>query len=160
MISNLIYLRPLEVSDLKKLIKWRKDQKVWRFTLGRKKSKYLFKDELRWYEKVKKKRLNFAIIFAKSNTYIGNVYLTKITKNKASYEIFIGDKKYWGKGLGTIASKISILYAKLYFKSKELNLKVHKDNISALKMYKKSGFKIVSKLNNNLIFMKLKISTK
>ena len=55
MISNLIYLRPLEVSDLKKLIKWRKDQKVWRFTLGRKKSKYLFKDELRWYEKVKKK---------------------------------------------------------------------------------------------------------
>ena len=82
MISNLIYLRPLEVSDLKKLIKWRKDQKVWRFTLGRKKSKYLFKDELRWYEKVSKKRLNFAIIFAKSNTYIGNVYLTKIKTGK------------------------------------------------------------------------------
>ena len=39
-----------------------KDQKVWRFTLGRKKSKYLFKDELRWYKKVSKKRLNFAII--------------------------------------------------------------------------------------------------
>ena len=88
------------------------------------------------------------------------MYLTKITKNRASYEIFIGDKKFWGKGLGTIASKISVLYAKLYFKSKELNLKVHEDNISALKMYKKSGFKIASKLNNNLILMKLKISTK
>ena len=55
MISNLIYLRPLEVSDLKKLIKWRKDQKIWRFTLGHKKSKYSFKDELKWYKKVKKK---------------------------------------------------------------------------------------------------------
>ena len=160
MISNLIYLRPLEVSDLKKLIKWRKDQKIWRFTLGHKKSKYSFKDELKWYKKVKKKRLNFAIIFAKSNTYIGNVYLTKITKNKAYYEIFIGEKKFWGKGLGTIASKISVLNAKLYFKSKELSLKVHEDNISAVKMYKKSGFKIISKLNNNTILMRLKISIK
>ena len=110
-------------------------------------SKQIKIEELRDYIK---KRIDdpnciFLGIFLSSNqTHIGNIKLEPIDfKLKiATLGILIGDKEYWGKGLATEALKMVIKYSFAKLKLKEINLGVYKNNIGAIKAYKKSGFYI------------------
>ncbi len=81
---------------------------------------------------------------------IGACGLKNIENEKAEYWGYIGEKKYWGKGLGkeiltnminlAIKEKISSLY-----------LKVEKNNYRAIKLYEKFGF--VNKLEEDNYFI-------
>lgn len=95
-----------------------------------------------------KRRLNnknsfFFSIHSKSGKHIGNFYLHDINhKEKTSYMgIMIGEKKWRGKNAGY--EIISAIINKKLKKNKIRNLflGVLNDNINAIKLYKKIGFK-------------------
>jgi len=85
----------------------------------------------------------FVGIFDKTNDiHIGNIKLEPIDwrKKKAIFGILIGNKNYWGQGIGTEATQLIVHYAfdKLGFE--EIELGVIAENKRAIRSYEKAGF--------------------
>ena len=104
-------------------------------------------DELKQYIKDKNENPNclFLGIFLKENNkHIGNIKLEPIEfdDKMATMGILIGGKDYWGKGIGTEATKLLVNYAFNSLHLKEINLGVISENKAAIKVYKKAGFQI------------------
>ncbi len=70
---------------------------------------------------------------------IGACGLKKITSDDAEYWGYIGEKEYWGRGLGKEILKYSIKKAR-EFKLSSIYLYVIKTNLRAIKLYEKFGF--------------------
>jgi len=151
-----IYLRPLEIKDAEISYKWRNNPKVWELT-GSKPNKVVTLDiEREWIEKVlpRNNEKRYAICIRSNGEYIGNVQLTDIKNGEAEFHIFIGETKYWGKGIGKNATyeMIRIGFCELHLKKIYLN--VNEQNFAAIKAYEKSGF--VAKGNiNGQIYMEI-----
>jgi len=86
----------------------------------------------------------WAICLKETEKHLGNIKIDPIDKNTLSgeYGIMIGDRNVWGKGIGTEASKIVIDYCFKILNLNQINLGVKKNNIKAINMYEKLGFKI------------------
>jgi RimJ/RimL family protein N-acetyltransferase len=67
----------------------------------------------------------------------------------AEFHIFIGERKYWGKG---IATKATTLMVEEGFRNgiKEIYLYVKKENQQAIAVYLKCGFQIVGDDGDNI----------
>jgi len=88
-----------------------------------------------------KNRHDFIIKF--NNELIGHVAVHK-KLNRKFFEVYIaiGEKKYWGQGIGTIVmKKISRWFFRNYPKEKILQLEVLTTNPRAIRCYEKTGFK-------------------
>lgn len=95
-------------------------------------------------------------IFTSLGKFIGTVKLDPIdfTQGTAWLGIMIGDTSERGKGLGLLVLEQVSQYA-LSCNLNELFLGVDKRNIAAVKLYKKSGFNIVSEDEKSLIMRKI-----
>lgn len=141
MISD-IYIRPLREEDSQISYRWRNDPEVWEYT-GSKPDKEITLDiEKEWVKSVLPRtgEKRFAICLKVTDEYIGNVQLTGINSYEAEFHIFIGEKKYWGKGFGTIATKLIVEYAFEELKLQCVYLLVKKQNAAAIRSYEKAGF--------------------
>jgi len=90
-----------------------------------------------------KKRHDF-IIYLESQP-IGHLAVQKKPRRRF-YEVYIaiGEKKFWGKGIGTITmKKVCQWFAKYYPKQRILSLEVLPKNLRAIRCYQKVGFKII-----------------
>ena len=78
-----------------------------------------------------------------NETHIGNIKFEPININKAStLGILIGEKNWRGKGVfSEILSKLELLL-KCNYGVRKINLGVEKNNLHAIHVYKKNGFKI------------------
>ncbi len=85
-----------------------------------------------------------AICVGDDARYIGNVQLTNISQGKAVFHIFIGEKQFWGKGIGKVATQLMIKYAKDVLGLEELSLVVLMNNKAAIRIYNAVGFVEVS----------------
>ncbi|SER18725.1 GNAT family N-acetyltransferase [Pedobacter rhizosphaerae] len=144
---NQIYLRPLELKDADVSYKWRNDPDVWTYTKFVLKNQITPDVERQWLSNkinlANEKR--FAICLKDSNTYIGNIQLINIDEESAEFHLFIGDKAYWGKGIGYQASVMVLKYAFYNLHLKSIFLEVHADNAAAYSIYRKVGFETISK---------------
>lgn len=112
-------------------------------------------EDLRKYivEKIESKTaLFFGIFFADNSLHIGNVKLEPIDwENKsATMGILIGDKGYWGRGIGTEAVELVVKCAFEKLGLSEVELGVISSHEKAIKMYKKCGFE-VQRVEKNVI---------
>lgn len=140
-----IYLRPLVYEDAMVSYKWRNNPKIWEFT-GKRPDKIITYDiEAVWIEEVLKRdnEKRFAICIKENNEYIGNVQLTNISNSDAEFHIFIGEEKYWGKGIASEATRQILHIAKADLNLNEIYLFVNKKNVNAISVYLKNGFIIV-----------------
>lgn len=80
-----------------------------------------------------------------------------INKGLASFHIFIGEKKLWGKGIGQQATKLILKYAFSELGLEGILLEVNESNISACKIYKRMGFVSVG-TNEASGFIKMKLT--
>jgi len=149
-----IYLRKLEINDALISYRWRNNPKIWALTGNRPDRVITPEIELDWIKKVLSRNNEYrcAICIEGTDEYIGNVQLTNINNGCAEFHIFIGEEKYWGKGIGTVATKQMI---KIGFEKLELNeiyLFVHKLNIPAIKVYLNCGF-VIEQSDGNQIKM-------
>ena len=109
-------------------------------------------EQTNWYNNLefKKDYLIWGVQFAE--TKIGVCGLKKITKHDCEYWGYIGEKTYWGKGIGRIMMEI------LEFRARDMQLQsiwlqVLNDNLRAINLYKKLG-STTEKQIGNLIFMR------
>lgn len=140
-----VELRPLEIKDAYTSVKWRNDKDVFKYTGNVYDHEITIESELEWIQKViaKKDDCRFAIIA--DGKYVGNIYLTDIhPDDKGTYHIFIGDKDYWGKGVASAASRLIIGYGFNTLNLKTIELRVKPENISAVYLYEKLGFKYLN----------------
>ena len=100
-------------------------------------------DQLRWFKKIKNSKDYKIWVIYFDGVPIGVFGVKNIINNEGEYWGFIGEKKYWGKGIGKWMIDESIYYCKK-MDLKKVYLKVLKSNIRAMNLYKKKGFIIVS----------------
>ena len=128
----------------KKYLKWLKDPEVIKYTDQKNK-----KITLNTIKKFLKKTLEskdsyiFKILYKKN--HIGNIKIGPIDflKKTAPIGYIIGEKKYWNKGLATLAIKKTVELGKKYLKLKSIYSKVNKFNIGSCKALEKNNFKLV-----------------
>jgi diamine N-acetyltransferase len=140
-----IQFRELSRADLPTLNMWRNDPSVIQF-LG---SNFLFiapEIDAKWYDNYLNNRQNavrLAIIDSENgDAFIGTVQLTSIHQinRNAEFSIMIGDKNYWSKGVGLIATKTIIEHGFKDLNLHRIYLTVLVDNKRAIRLYEKIGF--------------------
>ena len=89
---------------------------------------------------------------------VGAVGIKHIDKDKATGEYwgYIGEKQYWGKGIGKemIRKILELAYSSL--KLRKIYLKVLNDNFRAISLYDKIGFKKIG-TDENYILMEIEL---
>lgn len=139
-----VYIRPLVLEDAQTSYLWRNDPQVWTFTKFKPTQRITPKMEAAWLQDNLNRpdQVRFAICLKELDTYIGNIQLLDIKHDRAELHLFIGNKLYWGKGIGYQATMLILRYAFFYRKLESLYLRVHPANIPALSVYEKAGFEI------------------
>ncbi|MDA8443400.1 MAG: GNAT family protein [Peptococcaceae bacterium] len=101
-------------------------------------------EEEKWFENISayNDTYNFAIETLQGGKYIGGCGINNVDwKNSvATVGIFIGDKGFWGKGLGTDAMQILLKFIFEQMNLNKVKLLVYSFNPRAIKCYEKCGF--------------------
>lgn len=111
-------------------------------------------EQNKWFKEIRKQNDYLIWGIVADKTPIGVCGLKKITGNDCEYWGYIGEKKYWGKGLGVQMMVLMENEAR----EKELKsiwLQVNKSNIRATKLYEKMGYKVEDISNSKLIMRKI-----
>jgi RimJ/RimL family protein N-acetyltransferase len=144
-IGKQIYLKKLSVKNAsEKYASWLNDKEVNKFLQTRETTV----SELKKYIKKHLDDPNslFLGIFDKNNdVHIGNVKLEPIDwqRGRAIFGILVGDKNYWGKGVGTEVTRLVVDYGFNKLGLFEMELGVVANNVRAVHVYEKVGFKPV-----------------
>lgn len=149
--TDRLILKPLNKNFLtQEYVHWMNDRKVNNYLESG--GDYTIEKLNNYLEEVERNPKYFwAISLKKTNKHIGNIKIDPIDLNNFSgeYGIMIGDRKAWGKGIAKEASEKIINYCFTSLDLKKINLGVNKNNLMAIRLYKKLGFNIdnSSKLN-------------
>lgn len=84
------------------------------------------------------------IVENEERTVIGHVGL-EIKNKTAEYNVVIGNKKFIGKGYGSLINKKVLSKAFKQYNLDKVFLKVRPENLRAIKSYENAGFKKVCK---------------
>jgi diamine N-acetyltransferase len=149
-----VTLERLEAKHAHTSHQWRNDAEVWKYTFNRPDKFITLQDELAWIQSIAKRtnEARFAILV--DDVYVGNIYLTNIEKDQCFYGIFIGEKSYWGKGVGQAATLEIFRIAKEDYHLKYIFLRVKKENIGGKKLYDKLGYVLVEELGDHYLMKK------
>lgn len=149
-----IHLRPLERTDLiETYVGWLNDPEVTRYTeTGT--FPTTAQDLERFHQEVtgSKSQVILAIIHTQSGRHIGNVKLGPIhwVYRSATFGILIGDKKFWGKGIGVEATRLMVEYGFYRLNLHRIDLGVYAEHESAVHAYEKVGFKVEGRLREDV----------
>jgi [ribosomal protein S5]-alanine N-acetyltransferase len=149
-----VYLRPLERTDLNQnYLSWLNDPEVTRFMEAG-----LFptttQDLERYFQSVtgSREQVAFAIVHKKSGRHIGNAKLGPIhwIHRGATFGILIGDKKFWGHGVGEDATRLTVECGFYKLNLRRIDLGVFAEHKSAVRCYEKVGFKVEGRFREEL----------
>ncbi|MCL5666249.1 MAG: GNAT family N-acetyltransferase [Patescibacteria group bacterium] len=138
-----VTLRPIRLSDAGRFVKWLNNPEIHKFLQTRRHLTLGF--ERKWIKDSLKKgssRIGLAIE-TKDGVHIGSVSLESINNDhrRATFGIFIGEKKYWNQGLGSEAARLVIDYGFKKLKLYRIELGVLEYNPRAKRVYKRLGFR-------------------
>lgn len=135
-----VQIRQLRVEDAYTSVAWRNDKIVFKYTGNTYEQGVTIESELRWIREVINHRDEYRCAIIADGVYVGNIYLTNITALSAAYHIFIGERNYWGKGVGKKASVLILNYAFGILRLEKVTLNVNEKNVSAIRLYESLGF--------------------
>ncbi len=140
-----VIIRPLVENDAAISYRWRNDKEVFQYT-GANYQNYIDEPcERNWLARVIKNTNEYRCAIEVDGVYVGNIYLTDIDGVSAEYQIFIGEKSYWGQGIATEASRQIIRYAFEELNLAKVYLNVKPQNSRAIRLYKRLGFEEVER---------------
>jgi RimJ/RimL family protein N-acetyltransferase len=140
-----IRFRAPEKTDIPQYVEWLNDPEVIRglmmpHPMGR-------EDENIWFETMLKRPLEehpmvIEVKESKGWQMVGNVGFHQLDWLSANAElgIFIGNKTYWDKGVGTEAIKLMLEHGFNNLNLHRIWLRVHATNLRAIRCYEKAGF--------------------
>lgn len=140
-------LRAVEREDIPRFVRWVNDPEVRQFLLMHRQLSRA--QEERWFEEQLSRadELILAIEVWEGEEWvlIGNLGLRRVDlKNRtATLGIVIGEKDFWGKGLGWEALRVLLRYALLELGLHRVELETFSFNVRALRRYESVGFKRV-----------------
>jgi len=145
LIGKNCYLSPIDLNDAEKFTEWLNDLELIE-NLSEYHSIFNVETEKAFLETISKTH-NYSIIDITNDTVIGVCGFLDIdnVQQTAEVGIFIGEKKYWGKGYGTEALSLLIDYGFKAINLHNIFLRVYSYNERAIKSYEKIGFKIIGK---------------
>jgi len=153
--GKLINLRPLSLKDAPNFCKWFEDPEVSMFISLRGRGAPSLKQEKEWIKNNFKTKDNaYFCIETKDHEHIGSVSLMHIDSmhKSAEFGISIGNKRYWGQGMGTEATKMMLDYGFKKLKLHRIGLQVIAYNFRAQRTYQKSGFVYEGRLRDKMYF--------
>lgn len=138
-------LRELEQKDLDTINKWRNNKELIDL-LGAPYRFINYEVDVRWFEHYMKSRnesIRCAIVDDMNDKILGLISIVSINNLNQSGElhIMIGDCENQGKGIGTFAVKEMINHAFYNLNLHRIELTVLEDNVRAIHLYEKCGFK-------------------
>ena len=152
--GSLVILRPLERADLnERYLGWLNDPEVTRYTeTGT--FPATTEDLENYYRSVtgSKNDVILAVVDKKSGQHIGNVKLGPIrwVHRVATFGILIGEKEFWGKGVGLEATRLMVEYGFYRLNLHRIDLGVFAEHEAAVQCYEKAGFKVEGRLREDL----------
>jgi RimJ/RimL family protein N-acetyltransferase len=154
MTGSQVYLRPLERTDLnERYLAWLNDPEVTRF-METGTFPTTAQDLEKFYEEVtgSRSQVILAIVDKKSDQHVGNVKLGPIQwlHRSATFGILIGDKRFWGKGIGKEATRLMVEYGFERLNLRRIDLGVLADHESALRCYESAGFRSEGRMRQAL----------
>ncbi len=144
----MLKIRPQRITDIDYRLKWLNNPAICRFV----DKPATFFNQLGWFSRYffDKKKKFFTIL--ESNRPIGFMGLSKIDCQLGRAELFImiGEDDCRNRGLGRSAMEWLFSYAVNKLKLKELRLEVRQDNLAAINLYQKLGFKEIGQANSEI----------
>lgn len=140
-----IYLRKISISDCNEnYLNWMNDSEVNKYLESRFTSHSInsLKDFVNSMNNSENNVL-FAIIDKSSDKHIGNIKLGNIhpVHKYADIGLIIGDKNYWGKGIGTKSIQLVTEHAFDNLNLRKVLAGVYEYNIGSIRAFEKCGFK-------------------
>jgi len=153
LIGEKCYLSPVNFDEIEKYTEWVNDMETGLYVLFA--SQVIDSNkELSMLEYLTKHDFIMAIVEKETNKSIGicGLHNKNEVHRTATFGIFIGDKSYWGHGIGTEATLLILDYAFNVLNLNSISLEVIDFNKRAIKSYEKCGFTYVGK-KRKAIFM-------
>ncbi len=148
-----IALRSPEKSDyVESIVRWYNDHEVTKY-LNRGINPYSVEDAAKDFESLAKETdgLTLSLCDLKSGKLIGIVGLHSQNwiARSTEFRILVGEKDFWGKGLGKEATMLMVAYAFERLNMHRVWLGVNAENKSAAETYLKTNFKIEGELRED-----------
>jgi len=140
-----VRLRAIERDDLPRFVQWLNDPEV-RDNLELYQPLSTPQEE-KWFEEILKRNIDeqpLGIEMKADGSWqlIGNISFFNLDRREQSAEvgIFIGEKKYWGKGYGTEALDLMVGHGFRHLNLNRIFLRVFETNPRGIRSYEKAGF--------------------
>ena len=145
-----IIIRPLKLEDINKnYISWFRDNKVTEYLEARNISideskKYLTDGILH------RNYYIYAICDKNTEEHIGNIKIGPLRRYDGISDLvtIIGNRNYWGNGVGTEAIKLVVQKAFFEGGLRKFSASIDSNNRGSLNAYQRAGFKLEAKLKN------------
>jgi len=148
-----VFLRALEPDDYKTTIKWRNDDEIWSKVGG---PKHFVSEEYerQWIINAinNNKEVRLGICLKENKELIGLTSIIDIDwiNRSAQCSIMMGEKQYWGKGIGSESSMLLLKFAFYERNFERIWAHILESNIGSLKMFEKCGYKSEGLLRNSV----------
>ena len=160
LIGNKCYLSPVRTEDAEKYFEWLNDIEV-SVNLRAYNQQISLETEREYLEKFATNQVAdyfFGIITKDTDTLVGNCALMNpdfINRN-AELGIFVGDKNYWGKGIGTESILLLLDFGFNVLNLHNIWLSFFDFNTKSKSIYEKCGFKVIGRRREAKIIGNLK----
>ena len=160
-VDEQIFLKVLRLNDVSEsYVEWLNDYEVTKFT----EQKY-FRHTLESTKTFVRQKDNsegdllFGIFF--DGTHIGNIKLGPIRFDHMTAEVsyFIGEKKFWGKGIASKCVETVVHFAVIELGLKKINAGYYENNIGSAKVLEKFGFVVEGNKISDVIFEDKRINS-
>ncbi len=151
MVPGRLSLGDFSQDVLQKTFNWLNDPEIKKLTMT---PDFTAESQNVWFEGLKENKTYFIKSLVLENQTIGVAGLKQIDQKARTAEYFgyIGEKKFWGKGLSQTILRLITDIARNDLNLKSLYLKVCAENIRAVRAYENFGFRY-SAIENNIIKM-------
>jgi RimJ/RimL family protein N-acetyltransferase len=146
----MVKLAPLQAEQAACFYKWLRDPVVIEYSLSAFQTLKTNQQIDDWFADTLQQPncLNLGIYTQETNTLIGYAGLSGISKanHSGEYFIFIGEKTFWGQGVGTAVTQQVVRLGFTHLHLNRIMLTVSEANTGGLKAYAKAGFLVEGRL--------------
>jgi len=152
--SNRVYLRSLELTDLNRIYQWHNDPELYATLTSsfHPVSLQTVEDWLKKKVQYSDKEINYAICLTDTSEHVGNIYMREIDYiNRTGFlGAFVGRTEHRRKGYISEALLQVVEYAYGVLGLQRLYMHTFADNYPAITLLEKCGFKIEGKMRRHI----------
>ena len=147
-VNDDIFIRVISKKDVSlKYLNWLKNKEIMKFTEQNRK-KHTLESTIKFVEEKFQSKFDFLFGIFFKNNHLGNVKLGPIDwdKREAQISFFLGEKKFWGKGIMFRVIKKLLSFAFQTLGLIKIKAGYDKKNLASAKVFEKCNFKITKTL--------------